>query len=79
MACHTSSPPPKVFQLSGQAQGTTYAITYYGSHASDYQTKIDSILFIIPAVQVYGIRRPQSRRRMDTSVVLQMNEIVVAG
>lgn len=42
-------PEPVVQQLQGQAQGTTYAITYYGPAAPNYQHAVDSMLEEIDA------------------------------
>ncbi len=44
LACTSS---PKLFKLQGQTQGTTYAISYHGSEARNYQIQVDSIFEVI--------------------------------
>ncbi|OYT16490.1 MAG: thiamine biosynthesis protein ApbE [Bacteroidetes bacterium 4572_77] len=66
------SKPQKKIQLSGTAQGTYYAISYYDSQDRDFQKAIDSILSAFDqSVSVYQTNSVVSRiNRNDSTVVL---------
>ncbi len=61
-------------RMAGEAQGTTYSITYFTKHNINYQTAVDSILqsidlslsTYVPASIISRINRNDSTARVDT-------------